>query len=74
MPSVQVYVRTIINETTSKPSIMWKDVSASYSSHADETGLVLYGEGCVYIFYKLGSGGGSPAYAMTGDYKIVVVK
>jgi hypothetical protein len=80
MPSVQVYVGTpfesIENET--QPIQLWRDVGITHGSIVEDTGVVLYDEGCLYIYYKavIAFGTSSPyaLYAVTGDYKIVVVK
>jgi hypothetical protein len=82
MPSVQFYVKTYFhndtvtaNESATVPTstVFWRDVGVTFDSVAEDTGLVLYDEGCFYIFYKLVYGS-NVQYAMTGDYKIVVVK
>jgi hypothetical protein len=79
MPSVQVYVSTyfesIENETA--PIQLWRDVGVTHGSIVEDNGVVLYDEGCVYIYFKVSfTGISSPytLYAVTGDYKIVVVK
>jgi hypothetical protein len=82
MPSVQVYVKTYFhdeigtaNESATVPSsiVFWRDVGVTFGSITENTGLVLYAEGCVYIFYK-SVYTTDVQYAMTGDYKIVVLK
>jgi len=82
MPSVQVYVKTYFhngttsaNESATVPTstVFWRDVGVTFGSITEDTGLVLYDEGCVYIFYK-SVYDSNVQYAMTGDYKIVVVK
>ncbi len=83
MPSVQVFIKTYFqtdvdygtgqNATTFSPTALWRDVGVTFGSIAENAGTVLYDEGCVYIFYKQ-TGGSNALYAMTGDYKIVVVK
>jgi hypothetical protein len=69
MPLVQVYVKYnyLINGSLGNGS-------APLSSDVTESSdLILYDEGCVYIYYKSTSGS-SVYYPITGDYKIVVVK
>ena len=82
MPSVQVYVKTYFhngtttaNESATVPTslVFWRDVGVTFGSITEDTGLILYDEGCVYIFYK-GTYNANVQYAMTGDYKIVVTK
>ncbi len=81
MPSIDVYVKTYFgnyttaNETVMIPTstVVWRNVGITFGSIVENTGTVLYDEGCVYIFYKQ-TGGTSVSYATTGDYKIVVVK
>jgi hypothetical protein len=82
MPSVQVYVKTYFhndtataNESATVPtsSVFWRDVGVTFGSIAEDAGLVLYDEGCIYIFYKQ-TYDSNVQYAMTGDYKIIVVK
>lgn len=81
LPSIEVYVKTYFgNYTTANetvmiptPTVVWRDVGVTFGSIVENTGTVLYDEGCVYIFYKQ-TGGTSVSYAMIGDYKIVVVK
>jgi hypothetical protein len=78
MPSVQVYVNTSFEsiENVTEPIQFWRDVGVTHGSTVEDTGVVLYDEGCVYIYYKVVIDYGSPyaLYAVTGDYKIVVVK
>ena len=82
MPSVQVYVKTyfhdgetLANESATIPTsdVFWRDVGVTFGNIAEDAGLVLYNEGCVYLFYKVVYDS-SVLYAMTGDYKIVVTK
>jgi hypothetical protein len=82
VPSVQVYVKTyfhngtgLANESATVPTstVLWRDVGVTFGNIAEDAGLVLYDEGCVYIFYKV-IYDSSVQYAMTGDYKIVIVK
>ena len=82
MPSVQVYVKTffhngtvLANESATVPTstVLWRDVGVTFGNIAEDAGLVLYDEGRVYIFYKE-TYASTVQYAMTGDYKIVVVK
>ena len=82
MPSVQVYVKTyfqngtgLANESATVPTstVLWRDVGVTFGNIAEDAGLVLYDEGCVYVFYKVAYGS-TVQYAMTGDYKIVVTK
>jgi hypothetical protein len=81
-PSVQVYVKTYFhngtataNESATVPTsdVFWRDVGVTFNSIAEDVGLVLYDEGCIYIFYKT-THDSDVQYAMTGDYKIIVVK
>ena len=79
MPSVQVYVKTYFNatENATTPITLWRDVGVTFGSIVEDNGVVLYDEGCVYIFFKVFYAGGIPPYylyGVTGDYKIVVVK
>ena len=80
MPLVHVYVKTAFEsvENVSQPIQLWKDLSETFGSLVENTGLVLYDEGSVYIFYKqvITPNTGDPytMYAITGDYIIVVVK
>jgi hypothetical protein len=79
MPSVQVYVSTYFEsiENVTEPIQLWRDVGVTHGSIVEENGVVLYDEGCVYIYYRQSvTGISSPytIYAVTGDYKIVVVK
>jgi hypothetical protein len=69
MPLVHVYVKLnwIINGALGNGSAT---LSGNVTEDSD---LVLYDEGCVYIFYKSTSGS-SVFYPITGDYRIVVVK
>lgn len=50
----------------------------THSSVVEDTGVVLYNEGCVYIYYKaaIAFSGSEPyaLYAVTSNYKIVLVK
>jgi hypothetical protein len=75
MPSVQVYVKTYFissgSETETNP--LWRDIGITFGSAVEDNGVVLYDEGCVYIFYKQAFDS-TVLYALTGDYKIVVVK
>ena len=83
IPSVQVYVKTYFhvnttggtgNECTIPTStVLWIDVGVTFGSIVENSGPVLYDEGCFYIFYKIGDDPNA-LYAMTGDYKIAVVK
>jgi hypothetical protein len=82
MPSVQVYVKTyfhgnggLANESATTPTstVLWRDVGVTFGNVAEDAGLVLYDEGCIYVFYKT-TYGSNVNYAMTGDYRIVVVK
>lgn len=82
MPSVQVYVKTYFhngtntaNESATVPTslVFWRDVGVTFGSITEDTGLILYDEGCVYIFYK-STYPSDVRYAITGDYKIVVLK
>ena len=54
-------------------TVLWRDVGVTFGNVAEDAGLVLYDEGYVYIFYKV-IYASSVQYAMTGDYKIVIVK
>jgi len=79
MPSVQVYVKTYFATNESEPGTipLWRDVGVTHGSIVEDAGVVLYDEGCVYIYFKFSvTGIPSPytVYAVTGDYKIVVVK
>jgi hypothetical protein len=79
MPSVQVYVKTYLNttENATTPITLWRDVGVTFGSIVEDNGVVLYDEGCVYVFFKVFYASGVPPYylyAVTGDYKIVVVK
>jgi hypothetical protein len=78
MPSVQVYVSTYFEsiENVTEPAQLWRDVGVTHGTTVEDTGVVLYDEGCLYIYYKVIIDNGSPyaLYAVTGDYKIVVVK
>ena len=80
MPSVQVYVSTSFEsvENETEPIQMWRDLGVTHGSVVEDVGLALYDEGCVYIYYKvvITPDAGSPytLYAVTGDYKIVIVK
>jgi hypothetical protein len=84
IPSVQVYVKTYFhvnttggtgNESTIPTStVLWRDVGVTFGSIVENSGPVLYDEGGVFIFYKQQTVGFDASYAMTGDYKIVVVK
>ena len=79
MPLVQVYVKTYFATNESEPGTipLWRDVGVTHGSIVEDAGIVLYDEGCVYIYFKY-SVTGIPfpytLYAVTGDYKIVVVK
>jgi hypothetical protein len=77
MPSVQVYVKTYFvsneSETEPTPIALWRDVGVTHGSIVEDTGVVLYDEGCVYIYFKVVFPGYS-LYAVAGDYRIVVVK
>jgi len=83
MPSVQVYVKTYFrsneisgdsrNATIVTPVALWRDAGVTFGSIVEDAGVVLYDEGCVYIFYKQ-AGGSNVVYAMVGDYKIVIGK
>jgi len=75
MPSVQVYVSTYFEsiENVTAPIQLWRDVGVTHGSIVEDSGVVLYDEGGVYIYYKSISGSNTN-YAVTGDYKIVVVK
>ena len=57
---------------------MWRDVGVTHGTTVEDNGVVLYDEGCLYIYYKviIDNGSISPyaLYAVTGDYKIVIVK
>jgi hypothetical protein len=78
VPSVHVYIKTYFVESTSgnvtmySPVAFWREASINYGTVVEYTGSVLYDEGAVYIFYKQVST--NVTYAMTGDYKIVVLK
>ena len=76
MPSVQVYISTNFEsvENDTAPIQMWRDVGVTFGSIVEDTGVVLYDEGGVYIFYKQVITGYGERAAVTGDYKIVVVK
>jgi hypothetical protein len=79
MASVQVYVSTYFEsiENVTEPIQFWRDVGVTHGSTVEDAGVVLYDEGCVYIYYKAYITGNGPPYdnyAVTGDYKIVVVK
>ncbi len=76
MPSVQVYVSTYFEsiENVTPPIQLWRDVGVTHGSTVEDAGVVLYDEGCIYIFYKDVTDSGTTGYAITGDYKIVVVK
>jgi hypothetical protein len=78
MPSVQVYVSTNFSsiENVTEPIQLWRDVGVTHGSTVEDVGAVLYDEGCIYIYYKVVIDYGDPytLYAVTGDYKIVVVK
>jgi hypothetical protein len=80
MPSVQVYVsnyfESIENET--EPIQVWRDVGVTHGTVVEDIGVVLYDEGCVYIYFKAVVTGIDSPYTIhagyTGDYKIVVIK
>ena len=79
MASVQVYISTYFEsiENVTEPIQFWRDVGVTHGSTVEDAGVVLYDEGCVYIYYKAYITGSGPPYyfyAVTGDYKIVVVK
>ena len=75
MPLVQVYVSTYFEdvENDTEPVLLWRDVGVTHGSIVEDAGVVLYDEGCVYVYFKVVFPGYS-LYAMTGDYRIVVVK
>ena len=69
MPSVQVFVKTYFEICILWPMQnaddvfayrLWRDVGVTFGSIVENTGTVLYDEGCVYIFYK--QTGGSNAF------------
>ena len=79
MASVQVYLSTYFEsiENVTEPIQLWRDAGVTHGSIVEDNGVVLYDEGCVYIYYKAYITGNGPPYylyAVTGDYKIIVVK
>ena len=84
MPLVHVYVKTTFesNEEGSQPTQLWIDITTSgiYNSPTADSGVVLYDEGCIYVYYKQVVtplfDGSSPetVYTTSGEYQIVVLK
>ena len=78
MPRIPSITRVEPNENTTQTVPLWRDVGVTHGSVVEDTGVVLYDEGCVYIYYKaaIAFSGSEPyaLYAVTGNYKIVLVK
>jgi len=80
MPSVNVYVKTLVENSidVSQNMQLWKDSPYVFSSPVQDMGVILYGEGCVYIFYKIDIAfPESDPYTLTyttGEYRIVIIK
>lgn len=65
--SVQVFTKpySLLYQNAEDLMQMWNEHNVDYD---------YFDEGCVYIYYKVITTGNPPNYAITGDYKIVVVK
>jgi hypothetical protein len=79
MPQVQVFLRNDFKTTdAADPVTLWREVGNPLGSLVESNGVVLYDEGCVYVFFKEIISGSSPTYPIyatnSGDYKIVLVK
>jgi hypothetical protein len=82
MPIVQVYLRATFEsvEGVSQPMQLWKDPMIYHSTPALNTGVVLYDEGCIYVYYKqvITPAHDDPPpytlYATNGEYEIVIIK
>ena len=83
MPLVHVYVKTTFesNEEGSQPTQLWKDITAGFSSTPTaDSGVVLYDEGYIYVYYKqvltalFDEHYIDTVYTTSGEYQIVVLK
>jgi hypothetical protein len=78
MPLVNVYLRTVAEDDVGvlSSTLLWKDALEGWDSIIRNTGPVVYGDGCVYIFYKISTDehGDYNLARITGDYIIVIIK
>ncbi len=80
MPFVHVYVRTTFDgvENDLQPMQLWKDPNSAMDTIVQKTGIVLYDEGCVYLYYKKVitpiENDAYSLYETIGEYTIVVIK